>query len=210
MLTRWDPLREMMNLRTQMDRMLSDWPNSIPGMGEGESGSMQRLPLDVSENDQAYVVRASIPGISPEEMEISVQNNVLTIRGETKGEEERQGDRWHLRERRTGQFQRTITLPNNVDSNQVGAVYENGVLTLNLPKSEEAKPRRINVQRGSQQSAGQQTIEGQRGDGQPYLSGQQGSGEQSSGQQGNGQQTMNQQQGDGQHQEDSQMESSQH
>lgn len=177
MLTRWDPFREMMNLRSQMDRMLSDWPNALPGTGEGESGSWQRLPLDVSESDQAYTVRASIPGINPEEMEISVQNNVLTIRGETKSEEERQGDRWHLRERRTGQFQRTITLPNNVDSNQVGAVYENGVLTLNLPKTEEAKPRRINVQHGSQQSAGQRTIEGQRGDGQ-----------QSNGQQSNGQQ----------------------
>jgi HSP20 family protein len=180
MLTRWDPFREMMNLRTQMDRMLSDWPNALPGMGEGESGSWQRLPLDVSESDQAYTVCASIPGVSPEEMEISVQNNVLTIRGETKSEEERQGDRWHLRERRTGQFQRTITLPNNVDANQVGAIYENGVLTLNLPKTEEAKPRRINVQQGSQQGAGQRTIEGQRGDGQ-----------QGNGQQGNGQQQSN-------------------
>jgi len=178
----------MMNLRSQMDRMLSDWPNTLPGMGEGESGNWQRLPLDVSESDQAYTVRASIPGISPEEMEINVQNNVLTIRGETKNEEERQGDRWHLRERRMGQFQRTITLPNNVDPNQVGAVYENGVLTLNLPKTEEAKPRRINVQHGSQQNSGQRTIEGQRGNGQ----------------QGNGQQ-----QGDGQWQGNEQRESSQ-
>ncbi len=172
MLTRWDPFREMMNLRTQMDRMLSDWPNTLASMSEGELGGLQRLPLDMSESEQAYIVRASIPGISPEEMEISIQNNILTIRGETKNEEERQGERWHLRERRTGQFQRTITLPNNVDANQVGAIYENGVLTLNLSKTEEAKPRRINVQQGSQQSAGQRTIEGQRGNGQQQSDGQ--------------------------------------
>jgi HSP20 family protein len=188
----------MMNLRTQMDRMLSDWPNALPGMTEGESGSWQRLPLDVSESDQAYTVRASIPGVSPEEMEISVQNNVLTIRGETKSEEERQGDRWHLRERRTGQFQRTITLPNNVDANQVGAIYENGVLTLNLPKTEEAKPRRINVQQGSQQNAGQRTIDGQRSDGHS------GDGHSGDGQSGNGQQQSN-----GQRQGEQQSESSQ-
>lgn len=200
MLTRWDPFREMMNLRSQMDRMLSDWPNtSSSSMGEGELGNWQRLPLDVSENDQGYTVRASIPGISPEELEISVQNNVLTIRGETKSEQERQGDRWHIRERSTGQFQRTISLPNNVDPDQVGAEYENGVLTLNLPKSEAAKPRRINVQQGSR--AGQRTIEGQRGDGQ-QSNGQQGNDQQSS-----GQQTMNRQQAEGQQQGNGQMES---
>ena len=175
MLTRWDPFREMMSLRSQMDRLLSDWPRSSSGWGDSESGGLQNLPLDLSESDQAYTVCASIPGIKPEDLEISVQNNMLTIRGETKSEQEREGDRWHLRERRVGQFQRTIALPNNVDSDQVGAEYNDGVLTLTLPKSEEAKPRRINIQRGSEQSSqqgngqqgnnqrstGQQTTEGQ-------------------------------------------------
>jgi len=152
-----------------MDRLLSDWPVSSTGLGEGEADGWQRLPLDVSESDDAYIIRASIPGIAPEELEISVQNNMLTIRGETKSEQERQGERWHLHERRSGQFQRTITLPNNVDPNQEGAVYENGVLTLTFPKSAEAKPRRINVQSGSQQGAGQPGTE-QRGNGQKSMS----------------------------------------
>jgi len=191
MLTRWDPFREMMNLRSQMDRMLSDWPGASSNMEDGESGSWQRLPLDVSESDDAYIVCASIPGISPEEMEISVQNNVLTIRGETKSEQERQGERWHLRERRMGHFQRTISLPNNVDPNQVGAEYDNGVLTLTLPKSEAAKPRRINVQRGSQPGVGQRTIEGQRGNGQQG-NGQKGNSQKGNNQQNEGQQSMKQ------------------
>ncbi|HXF62094.1 MAG TPA: Hsp20/alpha crystallin family protein [Caldilineaceae bacterium] len=166
MLTRWDPFREMMALRNQMDRMLGDWPEAFGGWGESESGGWLRLPVDLSESDEAYTVRASIPGVKPEDLDISVQNNMLTIRGETRSEQEKEGDRWHIRERRFGQFQRTIALPNNVAPDQIGAEYENGVLTLTLPKSEEAKPRRISVrssgqQIGSQQGSGQQIIEGQ-------------------------------------------------
>lgn len=167
MLTRWDPFREMMNMRSQMDRLLNDFVGSSTGLAEGLAGGLtggwQQLPLDVSESDDAYMVRASIPGVEPEELEISLQNNTLTIRGETKSEQEREGERWHLRERRMGQFQRTISLPNNVEPDQVGAMYENGVLTLTLPKSQEAKPRRINVQQGSGQNSGRQTREGQPG-----------------------------------------------
>lgn len=156
MLTRWDPFREMAGMRQQMDQLLNDWL-STTGERDGGSNGWQRLPLDVSEGDDAYIVRASIPGVKPEELEISVQNNMLTIQGETKSEEEHQDDRWHLRERRFGKFQRSIGLPSNVDPDQIDATYENGVLTLTLPKSEEAKPRRISVQ-----SNGQRTIEGQR------------------------------------------------
>jgi len=156
MLTRWDPFREIVGMRQQMDRMLNDWLSTTGELG-GDSGGWQRLPLDVSEKDDAYIVRASVAGIKPEELEINVQNNMLTIQGETKSEEEHQDDRWHLRERRFGKFQRSIGLPSNVDPDQIDATYENGVLTLTLPKSEEAKPRRISVQ-----SNGQRTIEGQR------------------------------------------------
>lgn len=159
MLARWDPFREMMNMRNEMDRMLSGWSGSSGNWGEDDTGPWRQLPLDISESDDAYTVIASIPGMKPEELDISVQNNMLTIQGESKSEQERQGERWHLRERRMGRFQRTIALPNNVDANQVGATYEDGVLKLTLPKSEEAKPRKISVQGGNQ--AGQQTIEGQ-------------------------------------------------
>lgn len=155
-LTRWDPFREMLTIRNQMDRLFNDWLSEGNEWSEERSGYSFRLPLDVSETDEAYLIRASTPGLKPEDLDISVQNNTLSIRGELQQETEREGERWHLQERRYGQFQRTITLPNNVDPNQVGAQYEDGVLTLTLPKSEEAKPRRISVRGDGQQQIDQQ------------------------------------------------------
>ena len=166
MLRRWDPYRESMSMRSPMDRLFNDWFGDFGNWGESGTRYALQLPLDVSETDEAYIVRASLAGIKPEDLDISVQNSTLTIRGEMKQEEERGGERWHLQERRFGQFQRSITLPNNVDSNQVGAQFENGVLTLTLPKSEEAKPRKISVRGVSeqggngQQQGSQRTIEG--------------------------------------------------
>jgi HSP20 family protein len=151
MLSRWDPMREMMSMRSQMDRVLNDWLTTAGGWREGESGGMHHLLLDVSESDEAYNVCASIPGIKPEDLNISVQNNTLTIQGETKQEQDREGEQWHLRERRYGQFQRTITLPTNIEPDQIGAEYTDGVLTLTLPKSRESMPRKINVRSGSRQ-----------------------------------------------------------
>lgn len=163
MLRRWDPYRDMITVRNQMDRLFNDWLGDSEDWGEGKSGfSSLRLPLDVSESDEAYMVRASLPGIKPEELDISVQNNMLTIRGEMKQEEEQEGERWHLQERRYGQFQRTIALPANVDPNQVGAEYENGVLKLTLPKSEQAKPRKISVRSNGEGHPGKKTIEGKK------------------------------------------------
>ena len=167
----------MMTTRNQMDRFFNDWFGESGNWGEGRTGFSFQLPLDVSENDDAFIVCASLPGIKPEDLDISVQNNMLTIRGETKQEEARQGERWHLQERRFGQFQRTIALPNNVDPNQVGAQFEDGVLKLTLPKTEEAKPRKISVKSNgpqqsgngqqkigtNQQQSGQRTIEGTAG-----------------------------------------------
>lgn len=183
MLRRWDPFEEIVNTRNRMDRMLNNWLSAAGDWEEGDGGFSLRLPLDVSETDDAYMVHASMPGVKPEEIDISVQNNTLTIRGETKQESEREGERWHVRERRFGHFQRSITLPNNVDANQVGAMYEDGVLKLTLPKTEEAKPRKITV------GASQQTIEGQahQGNGQQM---RQGNTQSSSGQQMQGGQTQ--------------------
>jgi HSP20 family protein len=149
----------MMSTRNRMERMLSNFLSAPDSWEEGDGGFALRLPLDVSETGDAYIVHASIPGINPEELEINVENNTLTIRGETRQETERKDERWHIKERRFGAFQRSISLPNNVDPDQVGARYEDGVLTLTLPKTEQAKPRRINVSSGGQRGA-QQTIEG--------------------------------------------------
>ena len=151
MLTRWDPVREMMGLRRAMDRLFDDAMVSSPGW---DNVSRMELALDVSESDDAYTVRASIPGVNPDDIDITYNANTLTIKGEIKEEKEVQEARYHLRERRFGSFSRSINLPSKIDASGIQANYEKGVLTLNLPKAEEAKPKRIEIKT-------QQMIEGE-------------------------------------------------
>ena len=140
---RRDPFREMSQMRTAMDRMFDDvfsdwgWDWSQPLRGA--------LPLDVVEKDEEFLVSASIPGINPDELEITYAGNTLTIKGESKGEEEKEQGRYHLRERHCGSFARSITLPTSVNAERIEASYEAGVLKLRLPKSEEVKQKRIPV-----------------------------------------------------------------
>ena len=142
MLTRWDPVREMMGLRRAMDRLFDDAMVSSPGW---DNVSRMELALDVSESDEAYTVRASIPGVNPDDIDITYNANTLTIKGEVKEEKEVQEARYHLRERRFGSFSRSINLPSTIDASGIQANYEKGVLFLNLPKAEEAKPKRIEI-----------------------------------------------------------------
>jgi HSP20 family protein len=140
---RWDPLREGISLRDAMNTLFQE--SFIRPTGLMTQEDYATLPLDVSETEDAYVVRTSLPGVSPEDVQITVQGNTLIIRGESKAEEERKGEQWHLRERRFGRFQRSVTLPAQVSADRAEAQYENGVLTLTLPKAEEAKPRQIKI-----------------------------------------------------------------
>jgi HSP20 family protein len=137
----------------EMDRMFEEPFFGRRGDGQQNWG----LPLDVSEREDSYVVRASIPGIDPDEIDISISDNVLTIRGEMKHEADRQNERYVLRERRMGNFTRSVSFPTAIDSDRAEASCDYGVLTLRLPKAETARPRRI----GISGRAGRQTIEGQ-------------------------------------------------
>ncbi len=139
---RWDPFREMAELRATMDRLLNETRN-LPLVNAEETVWM--LPLDVSENEDAYIVKASIPGVNPDDIDITLVDNVLTIKAEIKEEKEVEEAKYHLRERRFGVFSRSITLPAAVDADKVEAVYEHGVLTLTIPKAEEVKARKIEV-----------------------------------------------------------------
>ncbi|MBX3011580.1 MAG: Hsp20/alpha crystallin family protein [Caldilineaceae bacterium] len=144
-LTRWEPFREMANLSRVMDRFFDEPFGEMPVLwrrGEGYS-----LALDVAEQNDKYIVKASVPGIKPEDVEITLTDNVLTIKGETKTETETQEENYHLRERRFGSFMRSIALPNTIDADKIEAVNENGVLTLTLPKAEAVKPKRIEVKK---------------------------------------------------------------
>lgn len=145
-LTRWDPVREMQSMRDVMERFFDEplmdypriWSRSLQGFSPA---------LDVMEDDDAYTVKASIPGVDPEAVEVTLTDNMLTIKGETKVEEEKEEQNYHVRERRYGSFSRSITLPTAIDAENVEATHENGTLTLRLPKSEAVKPKRISVKK---------------------------------------------------------------
>ncbi len=139
---RWD-LREAVSLSDAMNALLRE-SFIRPSSGLGQTGAAL-LPLDVAENENEFVVKASLPGVKPEDVQITVHGDTLTIQGETKAEEEKKGEHWHLRERRCGQFQRSLSLSMPVDSDKARAQFEHGVLTLVLPKSEQAKPRQIRI-----------------------------------------------------------------
>jgi HSP20 family protein len=142
-LERWDPFREAVSLRDAMNTLLQE--SFIRPGGIGGAGDQATLPIDVSETEDAFVVKASMPGVKPDDVQITIQGDTLSIRGESKAEEEKKGAQWHVRERRFGAFQRILTLGTPVNSDKADAQFEHGVLTLTLPKSEAAKPRQIKI-----------------------------------------------------------------
>jgi HSP20 family protein len=111
-------------------------------LAEGESRS---LALDVSETDEALIVEASLPGINPEEVDISISSNILTIKSDREEEKEAHKDHFHIRERRYGSMHRSINLPVQVDAAKAEAIFDKGVLKLTLPKKENGKSTRIEV-----------------------------------------------------------------
>ncbi len=143
-LTRWEPMRELSTMRNLMDRMFNDTFGSAPVQWSRGFGEMS-LALDVAEENDAYIVKASVPGMNPDDIDVTLTDNVLTIRGEMKADEEVKEENYHLRERRFGSFTRSVALPAAVEPEQIEADYQNGVLTLRLPKSESVKPKRIPV-----------------------------------------------------------------
>lgn len=144
-LTRWDPYREMLGLRSMFDRFFD---TSLASADAGWQPLTWNLALDVAETDDEYRVSASLPGIDPDDLEITYDSNVLTIKGEMRKDDEVKEERYHLRERRYGSFSRSISLPSSIKADKIEASYEKGVLLLHLPKSEEARPKRIKVKSG--------------------------------------------------------------
>ena len=158
-INRWTPGRLSpwdRDLFDEMDRVFSE-----PFFGrrwDSERVSNWGLPLDVSEREDKYVVRASIPGINPDNIDLSISDNVLTIRGSMNQSTDDDNENYVLRERRMGNFTRSVTFPTAIDSNAAEANCEHGVLTIHLPKAATARPRRISIGGGA---PGRQTIEAQ-------------------------------------------------
>lgn len=141
-IVRWDPFHEIVSLRDAMDRLFQESFIRPSSRMLGREGA---FPLDVYETDNEFVVKASLPGMKPEDVEITMTGDLLTIKGETKVEEEVKQDNYYLQERKYGSFVRSVTIPVPVKADKADARFENGILTLTLPKAEEVKPRTIRV-----------------------------------------------------------------
>ena len=146
MLTRWDPFQEMLNLRRTVDRLF----DNVSTDREWVQPALWDLAVDVVENKDEFIIKASVPGISPEDLDISYTDDTLTIKGKIKSENEVKENQYHLRERRYGSFSRSVRLPNKVKGDAIEASCQNGVLTLRLPKAEQDKPKRIAIKTGDQ------------------------------------------------------------
>jgi HSP20 family protein len=154
-MTRWNPFREMVNMQNRFDRFFDDWRPFFND--ENLSGRVNMLAIDAHEDDNQYTVTTELPGVKAENINVRQDGEYLLIEASIPEETtEHEDKRWLVRERRSGQFSRRIRLPQNVDFSKAEANYNDGVLTLNLPKAEHAQPRQIQVKTGN----GSHTIEG--------------------------------------------------
>jgi HSP20 family protein len=144
-LTRWEPVRETMTLRDAMDRLFDDaFTRPFSLMREG--GTAWSSPaIDMYQTDDELVVKAALPGLKADEVQINVTDDILTLRGEVKQEEEKRDKSWHIREHRWGSFERSVRLPTGVIADKAQADFQNGILTISLPKLEEVRPKTITV-----------------------------------------------------------------
>jgi HSP20 family protein len=145
MITRrpFDNYNTLRRLNTALDEAFYGWP-----FQQDESGSITSSwhpACDVFEDKESVKIVAELPGVKPEDVKLSLENNLLTIRGEKKQEAEERSERVHRYERSYGSFERTFVLPSTVDGDKISAEYQNGVLTVVVPKAEKARPREIPV-----------------------------------------------------------------
>ncbi len=140
---RASPLGELVSLRQAMDRLFED--SFVRPFTFGDGASQQGFPLDVTNSADALVVEASLPGIKPDDVEITVENGTLSIHGESRSEETTGEGETLVREIRRGSVSRMIALPNGLEADKATATFDHGILTLRIPKAETVKPRQIRI-----------------------------------------------------------------
>jgi len=144
-LARWDPFAEMADLRREMDQVFGEFFGRTPFSMAATEAIWSPL-VDIHETKDAFLLMAELPGVKQEDVEVSVEGDTLTLKGERKREAEVKEDQYHRIERSYGRFERSILLPSVVDPNRVKATYRDGVLEVQLPKKEEAKPKAVKIE----------------------------------------------------------------
>ena len=150
-IARWDPFREFSTLQDRMNRLFRE-SYGPEGRDESLTTSQFAPPVDVYEDEHNVVLKVEVPGIDEKDVDVRVENNVLTVHGERKFEKEEKEENFRRIERQYGSFTRTFTLPSTVDAERIQADYDKGILKIVLPKKAEAKPKQIKVNVGSQKT----------------------------------------------------------
>jgi HSP20 family protein len=145
-LVRWDPTRELDSLQSEFNRLF----DSFLGNGGADARARRWVPpMDLVETEDHLVLKADLPGVSKEDVDIEVKDNVLTVSGERKAEHEEEADGYYRIERAFGRFSRSLTLPQGIDNDAISADFTDGVLEVRIPKPEERKPQRVRIGAGS-------------------------------------------------------------
>jgi len=143
-IVRWEPFRDLMTTQREFDRLFKE--AFSPLFSEGElSTRTWAPPVDIYETENDIVLKAELPGVDPKDVEVRVEDSTLYLKGERKFEKEVKDENYHRVERSYGSFARSFSLPNSINAEKVKAEYKDGLLTLTLPKREEAKPRTIKI-----------------------------------------------------------------
>ncbi len=155
-ITRWDPFRDLATLQNRMNSLFQDYSRANSGESDALSTAAFTPPVDIYENEHKVILNLEVPGMKQEDLNIEVENNTLSIRGERKFEAESgaKEENFHRIERRYGSFYRAFTLPQTVNTESVSASYDAGVLRVELEKRAESKPRQIKVQVGGRSTNG--------------------------------------------------------
>jgi len=151
LLTRWEPLRDLATMQNRINRFVRESYNP-EGPEEALTTTSFAPPVDIYEDAHTVVVKMEVPGIDEKDIDVHIENNTLTVHGERKIEKEEKEENFRRVERQYGSFTRSFTLPSSVDTGQVNAHYDKGVLKINLAKKAEAKPKQIKVNVGSEKT----------------------------------------------------------
>lgn len=144
-LVRFNPIRDMFNVRNRINHIFDDFFCTTPKGDEELSMWNWKPVVDIYDNDDNIVIKAELPGVDKANIDIDVKGRFLTLKGERSAENEIKEDKYHRKERAYGRFERVFTLPAEVDSDKIEADYKDGILTINIPKPEEQKPKQITI-----------------------------------------------------------------
>jgi len=156
-LVRWEPLREMATLQNEMNRLFGTFFDTPTTAMSGNGGVRRWIPaMDLVEGEDHFVLRADLPGLGEEDVNLEVEDRTLTLSGERKSEQTEKGEGFYRLERASGSFSRSLTLPEGIDADAITATFDKGVLEVRIPKPEQIKPKRVEIKVGD----APKTIEG--------------------------------------------------